>query len=76
MNKLLKKTPRSTTNPNTEYHEQTLHELNKLRNLQSHNSFSFTPPPSPCSVTTPDPFSSFNSKLCKDLLKPSNPKII
>ena len=72
MNKLLKKSPRSKTNPNTEYHEQTLHELNKLRYL--HNSFSFTPPPSPCSVTTPDPLSRVAS-YSKAYSKPATPRL-
>ena len=75
MNKLLKKTPRSNTNPNTEYYEQTLHELNKLRNL--HNSFSFTPPPSPCSVTTPDPLSRTTSvaSYSKTYSNPATPRL-
>ena len=75
MNKLLKKTPRSNTNPNTEYHEQTLHELNKLRNV--HNSFSFTPPLSPCSVTTTDPLSRTASvaSYLKSYSNPATPRL-
>ena len=77
MNKLLKKTPISNTNPNTEYHEQTLHELNKLRNLESLNCFSFTPPPSPCSVTTPDPLSRTTSvaSYSKTYSNPASPML-
>ena len=75
MNKLLKMTPRSITNPNTENHEQTLHELNKLRNFQSHNSFS--PPPSPSSVTTPDPLSRTTSvaRYSRTYSNPGTPRL-
>ena len=72
---ITEKTRRSITNPNTEYHEQTLHELNMVRNL--HNSFSFTPPPSPCSVTTPDPLSRTTSvaSYSKTYSNPATPRL-
>ena len=75
MNKLLKKSPKTTKVPNEESRERTLPEVNKLRDLHSHGSFTCTSPASPCSVIASPRSVSVTGSMKKTFSNPGTPRL-